>query len=47
MHWTYLKLALGDDADKLSSHSGNEVFDKHYIDKKVVYKAVAELKVLG
>ncbi|EDP96490.1 tyrosine-type recombinase/integrase [Kordia algicida OT-1] len=44
---TYLVSALGGEAKSLSSHSTDEVLQKHYIDKKVVDKAVKKLDIFG
>jgi site-specific recombinase XerD len=46
-YMTYLKLATGGDMRKLDSHSTDEVLDKHYIDKKIIKKAIAELTIFG
>lgn len=42
---TYLNSALSNDTKSLSSHSTNEVLEKHYIDKRIVNKAVKELNI--
>lgn len=42
---TYLKIALGDDAKKLSSHTNDEILHKHYIDDKVVSKAIQDFEI--
>ena len=44
---TYLVSALGGDAKKISSHSTDEVLEKHYIDKTIVDKAVKKLDIFG
>lgn len=44
---TYLKLTLQGDMKKLDSHSTDAVLDKHYIDEKIVSKAVAEMSIFG
>lgn len=44
---TYLHIALKDDTKLLSSHTTDQVLDKHYIDKRVISKAIHNLKVLG
>lgn len=44
---TYLVSALGTDAKSLSSHSSDEVLQKHYIDQKIVNKAVKELDIFS
>lgn len=42
---TYLKIALGDDAKTLSSHASDEILEKHYIDDKVISKAIQEFEI--
>lgn len=42
---TYLDLAMKGDSKLLSSHSNDEVLQKHYIDQKIVAKAVKELHI--
>ena len=44
---TYLVSALGGEAKDLSSHSSDEVLEKHYIDKKIVNKAVKNLAIFS
>lgn len=44
---SYLNLVLGDDTRFLSSHSGTRVLEEHYIDPKMVRKAVADLNIFG
>ncbi len=44
---THLRIALGDDTKELSSHASDEVLEKHYIDKRIVDKAVKELNIFG
>lgn len=42
---TYLNSALNNDTKSLSSHTTNEVLQKHYIDERIVNKAVKELNI--
>ncbi|WP_438712147.1 hypothetical protein ACSTS3_06910 [Aquimarina muelleri] len=42
---TYLDLAMKGDSKLLFSHSNDEVLQKHYIDQKIVAKAVKELHI--
>lgn len=42
---TYLSSALSGDAKSLSSHSTDDILQKHYIDEKVVNKAVKNLDI--
>lgn len=44
---TYLASALSGDTKTLSSHSTDEVLQKHYIDEKVVSKAIKKLDIFG
>ncbi len=44
---TYLKLTVKGDMSKLDSHSTDAVLDKHYIDERIVSKAVAEMTIFG
>jgi integrase len=44
---TYLSAALSGNAKSLSSHTSNEVLQKHYIDEKIVSKAVKELNIFN
>ncbi|WP_046758013.1 site-specific integrase [Kordia jejudonensis] len=44
---TYLKIALGDDAKKLSSHANDEILEKHYIDDKVISKAIQDFEIFA
>ncbi len=42
---SYMKLAMGSETGNLTSHSANEVIDKHYIDKKVIANAQRKFKL--
>ena len=42
---TYLKIALGDDAKTLTSHASDEILEKHYIDDKVISKAIQDFEI--
>lgn len=44
---TYLSAALSGDTKLLSSHTTDEVLQKHYIDEKIVSKAVKELNIFN
>ena len=44
---TYLEAAMKGETKKLSSHTTNEVLHKHYIDEKVIHKAVKEVEIFG
>lgn len=44
---TYLKNTLQGDMKKLDSHSTSEVLEKHYIDQKIINKAVSEMTIFG
>lgn len=44
---TYLNSALSGDTKKLSSHSNNDVLQKHYIDEKLINKAVKKVDIFG
>jgi len=44
---TYLSSAMSGDTKKLSSHTTDDVLQKHYIDNKVVSKAVKELSIFN
>jgi len=37
---TYLNKSVGDETPKFSSHSGIEVLEKHYLDKKIITKGL-------
>lgn len=42
---TYLEMAMKGDAKNLSSHSTDEILQKHYIDEKIVSTAVKKLNI--
>ncbi|MFC4636080.1 tyrosine-type recombinase/integrase [Dokdonia ponticola] len=42
---SYMKLAMGSETGNLTSHTSNEVIDKHYIDKKVIANAQRKFKL--
>lgn len=42
---TYLNSTLSNDTKSLSSHTTNDVLQKHYIDERVVSKAIKELNI--
>ncbi|WP_430409191.1 tyrosine-type recombinase/integrase [Kordia sp.] len=42
---THLASTLGGEAKSLSSHSSDEVLQRHYINKKIVSKAVKEMEI--
>ncbi|WP_240491762.1 hypothetical protein [Flavivirga aquatica] len=42
---TYLNASLGDKAKTLSSHTTDEVLQKHYIDERVIGKAIKDMKI--
>lgn len=44
---TYLNSALSGDTKSLSSHSTDAVLMKHYIDEKVINKAIKEVEIFG
>ena len=44
---TYLNSALSGDTKKLSSHSTDDILLKHYIDEKVINKAVKNVDIFG
>ena len=44
---TYLSAALSGDTKSLSSHTTDEVLQKHYVDEKIVSKAVKELNIFN
>ncbi len=44
---TYLNLSLGTDAKSMSSHASDDVLKKHYIDERIVSKAVKEVHIFG
>jgi integrase len=44
---TYLDMVMKGDAKSLSSHSNDQVLQKHYIDKRVISKAVQEVRIFG
>lgn len=44
---TYLVAALGGEAKNLSSHTTDEVLQRHYIDKTIVNKAVKKLDIFN
>ena len=44
---TYLNSVLSGDTKSLSSHSTDDVLIKHYIDEKVINKAIKEVEIFG
>ena len=44
---TYLNSALSGDTKNLSSHANDDVLKKHYIDEKIIHKAVKDLNIFG
>lgn len=44
---THLNNTLNGEAKKLSSHTTDAVLEKHYIDKKVISKTIAEMTIFG
>lgn len=44
---TYLSSALTGDTKSLSSHASDEVLKKHYIDEKIINKAVKDVNIFG
>lgn len=44
---TYLEAAMKGETPKLSSHTTEEVLHKHYIDEKIIHKAVREVEIFG
>lgn len=44
---TYLDQAMQGDTKSLSSHSSDQVLQKHYIDERVISKAVQQVRIFG
>lgn len=44
---TYLNSTLSGDTKSLSSHSTDDILQKHYIDEKIINKAVKELEIFS
>ncbi|WP_346881263.1 hypothetical protein [uncultured Algibacter sp.] len=44
---TYLNAAMGKNTKKFSSHSSDEILERHYIDQTVVHKAVKKVQIFG